>query len=92
MYTATQLEHKTFNELKAIARELNIVPSGNRRCRQTWIEAVFYSANCPACQSINSVSAIWSNELVNGVVYFGCTNCDVNPLELLEISPDAEVE
>ena len=39
-YTAIQLEHKTFGELKAIARELNIVPSGDRRCRQSWIDAI----------------------------------------------------
>ncbi len=39
-YTATQLEHKTFGELKSIARELDIVPSGDRRCRQSWIDAI----------------------------------------------------
>ncbi|MEG5044628.1 hypothetical protein [Microcoleus sp. B4-C1] len=39
-YTATQLEHKTFGELKAIARELNVVPTGDRRCRQAWIDAI----------------------------------------------------
>ncbi|MEG4851745.1 hypothetical protein QUB10_12615 [Microcoleus sp. B5-D4] len=39
-YTATQLEHNTFGQLKAIARELNIVPSGDRRCRQTWMDAL----------------------------------------------------
>ena len=39
-YTAIQLEHKTFGELKAIARELNIVPTGDRRCRQTWIDVL----------------------------------------------------
>ncbi|MEG4855489.1 hypothetical protein QUB10_31985 [Microcoleus sp. B5-D4] len=39
-YTATQLEHKTFGELKAIARDLDIVPSADRRCRQAWIDAI----------------------------------------------------
>ncbi|MEG4904347.1 hypothetical protein [Microcoleus sp. F10-A1] len=39
-YTATQLEHKTLGELKSIARELNIALTGDRRCRQTWIDAV----------------------------------------------------
>ncbi|MEG4326732.1 hypothetical protein [Microcoleus sp. herbarium5] len=39
-YTAVQLQAKTFGELKSIARELNVVPSGDRRCRQTWIDAI----------------------------------------------------
>ncbi|MEG4453845.1 hypothetical protein [Microcoleus sp. N9_A1] len=39
-YTAFQLESKTFGELKSIARELDIVPSGDRRCRQAWIDAI----------------------------------------------------
>ncbi|MEG4198596.1 hypothetical protein [Microcoleus sp. Pol12A5] len=39
-YTAVQLQAKTFGELKSIARELDIVPSGDRRCRQSWIDAI----------------------------------------------------
>ncbi|MEG4037668.1 hypothetical protein QUA03_28125 [Microcoleus sp. S36b_A4] len=39
-YTAVQLESKIFGELKSIARELNVVPSGDRRCRQAWIDAI----------------------------------------------------
>jgi Zn ribbon nucleic-acid-binding protein len=89
MFTIKQLQQKNLRELKAIAREFNIVPSGNQSYRQTWIDAVFYSANCPACRSINSLSAIWSHEFVS---YFACTKCDVEPHELLEIPPDVEVE
>ncbi|MEG5160256.1 hypothetical protein QUB37_07345 [Microcoleus sp. AT3-A2] len=39
-YTAVQLQAKTFGELKSIACELDIVPLGDRRCRQTWIDAI----------------------------------------------------
>jgi hypothetical protein len=92
MYTIKQLEQKTLPELKAIAREFNIVPSGNGSYRQTWINELFYSANCPSCRSINSLSALWSKEFADGVTYFGCTNCDVTPHELLEIFSGVEVE
>jgi hypothetical protein len=40
MYTLEQLQQKTFGELKAIGWELNILPEGDRRCRQTWIDAI----------------------------------------------------
>ncbi|MEG5105015.1 hypothetical protein QUB69_36480, partial [Microcoleus sp. AT13-A6] len=39
-YTVVQLQAKTFGELKSIARELNVVPSGDRRCRQNWIDVI----------------------------------------------------
>ena len=92
MFTIKQLEKKTLPELKAIARKYDIVPSGNRNLRQTWINELFYSANCPACKSINSLSAMWAKAFVDGVRYFGCTNCDVTEQELLEIFSDIEVE
>ncbi|MEG4171692.1 hypothetical protein [Microcoleus sp. S13_C3] len=39
-YTAVQLQAKIFGELKSIARELDVVPSGDRRCRQAWIDVI----------------------------------------------------
>ncbi|TAF58251.1 MAG: hypothetical protein EAZ60_04075 [Oscillatoriales cyanobacterium] len=39
-YTAVQLQQKTFGQLKAIARELDIVPTGDRRRSQSWIDAL----------------------------------------------------
>jgi len=39
-YTAVQLQSKTFGQLKSIARELDIVPTADRRCRQNWIDAL----------------------------------------------------
>ena len=40
MYTLLELESKTFGELKKIGYELNVLPAGDRRCRQSWIDAL----------------------------------------------------
>ena len=40
MYTLEQLQQKTFGELKAIGWELNVLPAGDRRRRETWIDAI----------------------------------------------------
>jgi hypothetical protein len=40
MYTLEQLQQKTFGELKAIGWELNVLPEGDRRYRENWINAI----------------------------------------------------
>jgi len=40
MYTLLELESKTFGELKKIGYELNVLPEGDRRRRESWIEAI----------------------------------------------------
>ena len=40
MYKLEQLQSKTFKQLKEIGRELNLLPAGDRRCRQSWIDAI----------------------------------------------------
>ena len=40
MYTLLELESKTFGELKKIGYELDILPAGDRRRRQSWIDAL----------------------------------------------------
>jgi len=39
-YTAVYLEQKTFRELKSIARDMALVPLGDRRCRQNWLDVI----------------------------------------------------
>jgi hypothetical protein len=39
-YTAVHLEQKTFRELKSIARDMALVPLGDRRCRQNWVDVI----------------------------------------------------
>ncbi|MEG4330258.1 hypothetical protein Q5688_33805, partial [Microcoleus sp. herbarium5] len=40
MYTLESLQSKNLKELKEIGWELNVVPEGDRRCRQNWIDAL----------------------------------------------------
>jgi len=40
MYTLESLQSKTFKELKDIGRDLNVLPDGDKRCRQNWIDAL----------------------------------------------------
>jgi hypothetical protein len=40
MYTLLELESKTFGELKKIGHELNVLPAGDRRRRQSCIDAL----------------------------------------------------
>jgi hypothetical protein len=40
MYTLLELESKTFGELRKIGDELNVLPKGDRRYRQSWIDAI----------------------------------------------------
>jgi hypothetical protein len=40
MYTLLELESKTFGALKKIGYELNVLPEGDRRYRQSWIDAI----------------------------------------------------
>jgi hypothetical protein len=40
MYTLEQLQQKTLKELKEIGWQLNVLPEGDRRCRQNWIDVL----------------------------------------------------
>jgi len=40
MYTLLELQTKTLRELKNIGQELNVLPEGDRRYRETWINAI----------------------------------------------------
>jgi hypothetical protein len=40
MHTLEQLQGKTFRELKKIGWELNVLPEGDHRRRETWIKAI----------------------------------------------------
>lgn len=40
MYSLEQLQQKNLKELKEIGWQLNVLPSGDRRCRQNWIDVI----------------------------------------------------
>src|SRR4028118_1674658 len=56
MYTLLELQSKTFGELKKIGYELNVLPEGDRRCRQSWIDALV-GVNPPLLQLLEDSPA-----------------------------------
>jgi hypothetical protein len=56
MYTLLELESKTFGELKKIGYELNVLPAGDRRCRNSWIDAIA-GVNPPLLQLLEASPA-----------------------------------
>ena len=40
MYTLEELKQKSLKELKDIGWQRNVLPEGDRRCRQSWIDAL----------------------------------------------------
>jgi hypothetical protein len=49
MYTSEQLQQKSLKELKEIGCQLNVLAAGDRRCRQSWIDALV-NVNPPLLQ------------------------------------------
>ena len=49
MYTLEQLQQKNLAELKEIGSQLNVLPEGDRRRRQSWIDALV-NVNPPLLQ------------------------------------------
>ena len=78
MYTLSELESKTFGELKKIGYELNVIPAGDRRRRETWIDAIA-GVNPPLLQLLE-VSPAASVEQVQPII------------ETVETSPSVELE
>jgi len=79
MYTLLELESKTFGELKKIGYELNVFPEGDRRYRQSWIDAIV-GVNPPLLQLL---------EVSPGVEV---EQAQVAIIETVEASPAAEAE
>jgi hypothetical protein len=75
-YTAVQLQSKTFAQLKLIARELDIVPTADRRCRQNWIDAIA-GVNPPLLQLLEVSPAAEAQQPI---------------IETVENSPGVEVD
>ena len=56
MYTLLDLQSKTFGELRKIGDELNVLPKGDRRYRQSWIDAIV-GVNPPLLQLLEGSPA-----------------------------------
>jgi len=79
MYTLLELESKTFGELKTIGYELNVLPEGDRRRRQSWIDAIA-GVNPPLLQLLEVSPGVAVDRAQEPVI------------ETVESSPAAEAE
>ena len=79
MYTLLELESKTFGELKKIGYELNVLPPGDRRCRQSWIDAIV-GVNPPLLQLLEVSPGVEVDRAQKPII------------ETVEASPAAEAE
>jgi hypothetical protein len=79
MYTLLELESKTFGELKKIGYELNVLPEGDRRCRQSWIDAIA-GVNPPLLQLLEVSPGVEVDRVQEPII------------ETVETSPAAEAE
>ena len=67
MYTLEQLQHKNIKQLKEIGWQLNVLPEGDRRCRQNWIDALV-GINSPLLQLLEVSPAAEEVELSAKVI------------------------
>jgi ribosomal protein L37AE/L43A len=67
MYTLEQLEQKNIKQLKEIGLQLNVLPEGDRRCRQSWIDALV-NVNPPLLQLLEASPAASVVEQVQPII------------------------
>jgi hypothetical protein len=98
MYTLLELQAKTFGELKKIGHELNVFPEGDRRRRQSWIDAIA-GVNPPLLQLLEVSPGVEVEQVQNAIEEAAKTSpgVDVDPvhkpiIETVEDSPAAEVK
>jgi len=79
MYTLEQLQQKSLKELKEIGGELNVLPDGDRRRRQSWIDAIV-GVNPPLLQLLEVSPAVEVDRVQEPII------------GTVETSPAAEAE
>jgi hypothetical protein len=67
MYTLEQLQQKNIKELKEIGLQLNVLPEGDKRCRQNWIDALV-GVNLPLLQLLELSPAASVVEQVQPII------------------------
>jgi hypothetical protein len=98
MYALEQLQQKTLAELKEIGWRLNVLPDGDRRRRQSWIDAIT-GINPPLLQLLETSPGVDFEPVQEPIMEAVETSpgVDVEPvqepiMEAVEISPAASVE
>ena len=79
MYTLEQLQKKNLAELKEIGWQLNVLPEGDRRRRQSWIDALV-NVNPPLLQLLEVSPGVEVDRVQKPII------------ETVEASPAAEAE
>ena len=79
MYTLEQLQGKNLAKLKEIGWQLNVLPEGDRRCRQSWIDALV-GVNPPLLQLLEVSPGVEVDRTQEPII------------ETVEASPAAEAE
>ena len=67
LYTLEQLQQKNIKELKEIGLQLNVLPEGDKRCRQNWIDALV-GVNPPLLQLLELSPAASVVEQVQPII------------------------
>jgi len=67
MYSLEQLQQKNIKQLKEIGWQLNVLPEGDRRCRQNWIDAIV-GVNPPLLQLLEVSPAAFVVEQVQPII------------------------
>ncbi|MEG4634656.1 hypothetical protein QUB56_34775 [Microcoleus sp. AR_TQ3_B6] len=92
MYTLEELERKNFAELKQIGDELNVLPEGDRRYRQTWIDAIV-GVNSPLLQVLEVSPAEEVQAQEKQVLEVSpAEEVQAQEQQVLEVSPAEEVQ
>jgi hypothetical protein len=87
MYTSEQLQEKSFPQLKKIGYELNVIPKGDRRCRQSWIDALV-GVNPPLLQLLEASPAVSVEQVQEAIAQVAKTSpgVEVDPVsEAIEV-------
>jgi hypothetical protein len=79
MYTLEELKQKSFRQLKDIGLQLNVLPEGDKRCRQNWIDAIV-GINLPLLQLLEASPAASVEQVQEPI------------REMVETSPGVEVD
>ncbi|MEG4032215.1 hypothetical protein QUA06_28735, partial [Microcoleus sp. POL8_C6] len=83
MYTLESLQQKNLKELKEIGYQLNVLPEGDRRCRQNWIDAI--AGKQPPLLQLLEVSPVSEVETVQEAI-------EIQAQEPIEIQAQEPIE
>ena len=98
MYTLEQLQQKTLKELKEIGWCLNVLPAGDRRCRQNWIDALV-GTNLPLLKLLETSPGVEVDQVFEAIAQVVETSSGVEVdqvseaiAQVVETSPVVEVD